>query len=44
MFDEVTQDLMSLYEVLADQMDMHFESKLKSMKAKHRVCHCITVR
>lgn len=44
LFDEVTQDLMSLYSALAEEMDLHLEEKLKNLKAKHKVCEYSTFR
>ncbi|CAK71284.1 unnamed protein product (macronuclear) [Paramecium tetraurelia] len=37
LFDEVTQDLMSLYSALTEQLDLHIETKIKNLKAKHRI-------
>ncbi|CAD8051804.1 unnamed protein product [Paramecium sonneborni] len=37
LFDEVTQDLMSLYSALTEQLDLHIETKMKNLKARHRI-------
>jgi potassium voltage-gated channel Shaker-related subfamily A protein 2 len=37
LFDEVTTNLISLYKVLTNEMDMHLDERLKKMKAKRRV-------
>jgi len=37
LFDDATNDLINLFNVLTNEMDMHLDKKLKKMKARRRV-------
>jgi hypothetical protein len=37
LFDEITANLMDLFLILTNEMDMHLEKRLNKMKAKRRV-------